>query len=494
MNRMCCECCGVGQRKAWVFGLGSFFVALGIVLLIFWNGIADGIMRKNLVLQDGSEFYDSWVEAPIPIYLDFHLFNWTNPEEIRNPNVKPHFTEMGPYVFLEKHLKKNITFYDNSTVAYFQKRTWFFDEQRSGGSLSDMVTAAHAITATVADEMRHRNKYIKKVVNFMLNHEGGELYTTKSVREWIFDGYKDRLIDFLNLFNTTKINMPYKRFGWLVDRNGSTEYDGRFTIHTGVADLTMLGRLTHWNLKNETGFYKAPCGTVNGTTGDVFPPHVDTEKEITIFATDACRYLNLAPSGTIEKYGIKAYNWVGTKETLDSGENYPNQNCFCDPSYNECPKTGVVDCKKCRNNAPIYTSFPHFYLADASYLNAVSGLKPNHDKHSFNLAIEPTTGVPLQVNGRLQINMMMQPDDDFDIYRGVPKFLMPMFWFNQRAELDEKIASRTKLAINLGDYGNYIAISLITIGGILLIVGILLTVTKRWKPTPNDDEDMLTAN
>uniref|UniRef100_A0A0A1WWF6 Protein croquemort n=1 Tax=Zeugodacus cucurbitae TaxID=28588 RepID=A0A0A1WWF6_ZEUCU len=489
---MCCEGCSVTQRKSWVFGFGTFFTVIGIAMLIFWKGIAEHIMQKNLVISVGTEGYNNWVEAPIPIYLEFHMFNWSNPEEIRNPNVKPHFVEMGPYVFLEKHLKQNITFYENNTVSYFEKRTWFFDEQRSGGSLDDLLTAAHVITATVADQMRHRNKFIKKIVNFMLNREGGELYTTKTVREWIFEGYKDKLIDFLNLFNTTKINIPYTRFGWLVDRNGSAEYDGLFTIHTGVEDMADLGRLTHWNKKNETGFYEAPCGTVNGTTGDLFPPHLSSEQEITIFATDACRYMNLAPNGTVEKYGITAYNWVGTTETLDSGENYPNQKCFCDPKTDECPKTGVVECKKCRDNAPIYASFPHFHLADHSYLDAVTGLTPDSNKHSFNLAIEPTTGIPLQVNGRLQINMMMEPDNDFDIYRGVPKFLMPMFWFNQIAVLDEKLASRTKLAMNLGDYGIYTGIVLLSIGVIFFIVGIVLTLTKRWKRTPNDDEDMLT--
>ncbi|XP_037957700.1 protein croquemort isoform X2 [Teleopsis dalmanni] len=420
------------------------------------------------------------------------MFNWTNPEEIRNPNVKPNFVEMGPYVFLEKHLKQNISFYPNETVSYYEKRTWFFDKERSNGTLDDMITTAHVITATVADEMRHQKKFVKKVINFMLNHEGGKLYTTKPAGEWIFDGYQDDLIDFLNLFNTTKIKIPYTRFAWLADRNGSVEYDGLFTIHTGVGDIADLGRLTHWNRNNESGFYEAPCGTINGTTGDLFPPHMDTNEEITIFATDACRYMNLAPNGTLERHGIKATQWVGTIETLDSGENYPNQKCFCNPLHEECPKTGVVDCKKCRDNAPIYASFPHFYLADPSYIDAVSGMNPDPEKHQFMLSVEPFTGVPLQVNGRLQINMMIEPDDMFDIYRGVPKFLMPMFWFEQTAQLDKKLANKTKLAINLEDYGFYFGISLIVFGALFFIVGIILTVTKSWQRRSNEDEDMLT--
>lgn len=43
---MCCEACGVGQRKAWVFGFGTFFAVIGLVMLIFWKDIADSIKRN----------------------------------------------------------------------------------------------------------------------------------------------------------------------------------------------------------------------------------------------------------------------------------------------------------------------------------------------------------------------------------------------------------------------------------------------------------------
>ncbi|BFF95630.1 protein croquemort [Drosophila madeirensis] len=488
---MCCKCCGETQRKAWVFGLGSLFMLLGILIVVFWPGLADNLVEDGLKLKPGTDTYDSWLEAPIPIYLSFNMFNWTNPEEIRNPNVKPNFVEMGPYVFLEKHKKENFTFFENATVAYYERRTWFFDAEKSNGTLDDMVTAAHAITATVADEMRHQKKIVKKIINFMLNHEGGELYTTKPVGEWIFKGYQDNLTDFLNLFNTSVIDIPYKRFGWLADRNESLTYDGLFTIHTGTDNIANVGKLTHWNGKAETGFYAMPCGVVNGTTGDLFAPKMNVKEEITIFATDACRFMNLRPEGTLENHGLTATRWVGTEETLDSGENYPNQACFCDPRLEECPKTGVVECKACRDKAPIYSSFPHFYLADKHYLDAITGMQPDKAKHEFIMAIEPTTGVPVQVHGRIQINMMIEPDNDYDIYRGVPKVLMPMFWFDQYAELSPELASKAKLAINLSSYGIIFGYSLVGFASLFIITGVALTLTKRWVRR-DEDEAMLT--
>lgn len=40
-----------------------------------------------------------WKETPIPMYMKFYMFNWTNPHEFIASNAKPNFVEMGPYVF-----------------------------------------------------------------------------------------------------------------------------------------------------------------------------------------------------------------------------------------------------------------------------------------------------------------------------------------------------------------------------------------------------------
>lgn len=48
-----------------------------------------------------------WKETPIPMYLKFYMFNWTNPHEFHaSSSVKPHFEQMGPYVFRYCYLHK----------------------------------------------------------------------------------------------------------------------------------------------------------------------------------------------------------------------------------------------------------------------------------------------------------------------------------------------------------------------------------------------------
>lgn len=99
-------------------------------------------------LKEGSLNYDMWVKTPIPMYLKFRLFNWTNPHELHNKSTKPHFKELGPYVFLEKHERVNITFNEaNDTVAFYQVRTWHFVTEMSNGTLDDEVTSVNVMSA-----------------------------------------------------------------------------------------------------------------------------------------------------------------------------------------------------------------------------------------------------------------------------------------------------------------------------------------------------------
>lgn len=49
----------------------------------------------------------------------------------------------------EVRQKDNVTFHhENKTVSYFQRRLWYFDEEHTNGSLSDIVSQLDVV-ATV---------------------------------------------------------------------------------------------------------------------------------------------------------------------------------------------------------------------------------------------------------------------------------------------------------------------------------------------------------
>lgn len=77
------------------------------------------------------------------MYLEFYMFNWTNPEKVRTE--KPNFVQMGPYVFREKHIRANITWHNDSRVTFYQRRIWHYEEGMSKGSLDDQVTNLNTI-------------------------------------------------------------------------------------------------------------------------------------------------------------------------------------------------------------------------------------------------------------------------------------------------------------------------------------------------------------
>ena len=272
------------------------------------------------------------------------------------------------------------------------------------------VNKKNSLFQAAAFKIRKSNSIIKMFANYMLNRFGS-LTATKSVREWLYDGYDDPLLDFLKSLNTSRFDIPFKRFGWFVERNNSKTYDGHFEMTTGESDVTSMGQLTMWNYHNRTKFYHDGCSTVKGTSGELWPPNMNATGDITLFVTDVCRPLTLAYQEPYESFGVTGSKWVGDYRVFDNGQKYPPNLCYCTGDRSCCPDLlpGVQNVSDCMYGAPAFVSFPHFYLADPSYAQAVSGLKPNRSEHEFIIALEPHTGIPLDIKARLQINLHLQP-------------------------------------------------------------------------------------
>lgn len=241
-----------------------------------------------------------------------------------------------------------------------------------------------------------------------------KLTATKSVRELLFEGYSDT---FLTLVKQLPIpNLPpFTKFGWFVDRNGSWTYDGHFEMRSGQSDTTKMGTLTEWKYVNKTRFYHDECSKVSGTTGELWPTSINPTGDISLFVTDLCRPLKLTYQQEHTQFGLTGSRYVGDERVFDNGQNYAPNSCYCTGAKESCPDLlkGVHNMSDCRFGAPVFASFPHFYLADEAYVNAVTGLSPNQSKHEFSMSLEPTTGIPLEVDAKIQINTLLQPISGF---------------------------------------------------------------------------------
>lgn len=234
---------------------------------------------------------------------------------------------------------------------------------------------------------------------------------TKTVGELLFEGYEDELLHFLKQFpDLPGMNIPFTKFGWFTDRNGSSEYDGRFNMYTGVDNLKNLGLLNLWNYEHKTHFYHDNCSIVKGTTGELWPP-TDFSNDITMYTSDICRSMSLVPDSKFSKYNIDGFKFVGDERVFDNGQKYKEASCYCTSAPADCPAAGVLNVSDCKFGSPAFISFPHFYLADPIYLDKIDGLSPNRSEHEFSIALEPKTGMPLEVRAQMQLNILLQKID-----------------------------------------------------------------------------------
>lgn len=254
---------------------------------------------------------------------------------------------------------------------------------------------------------------IRKILNYALNREGGKLTMTLPVIDWIFNGVYDDFMDFAECLHSPIFVVKENHFAYFYNRNNSKEAEGTFTIHTGQQDLSQMGNLKYWNGSEYTNYWQGECGRVNGTTGELWAPGINWHDPATIFFSDAARFINIYPQANVTYRGVKARRYTSTELTFDNGYYSEDTKCFC-VRGRECPKNGVIDYSPVGSRAPVYLSHPHFYMTDPMYRENTTGLKPDPEKHSIYVVLEPKIGVPLDVKGQVLISAFLERDEKIE--------------------------------------------------------------------------------
>lgn len=391
---------------------------IAIAFGVAWPFIIQNEIEKQFVFAPGTQLYDNWMNPPIDALLELYLWNWTNAEYYRGENYTPHLEQLGPYTFREKKERVDLEWKDDEdTLTFYQRRTWHFEPEMSEGDLeNDMVVTINPILLTVGFMMKDSpfQSFINDLLNANPQFVDNPFYNVK-VKDILFDGYDDVLL--ANLLAVVEENPvlgemfelpPFDKFGWFYGRNESKTYDGNFTIGRGSNDFADLGIMKLWNAANQTEFYRDECGAVSGTTGELWPPFQERVlTNVTVFSSDICSAMTLQYDGGFRVHGVDGFKWKGNDRVFNNGNNYTETACQCTAPKDQCPvlKSGAMDVSRCKMGAPATVSYPHFYLADKSYLDAVKGLQPNKEEHEFMMALEPHTGIPLLVKAQLQVNL-----------------------------------------------------------------------------------------
>ncbi|KAK0093644.1 hypothetical protein PV326_013016 [Microctonus aethiopoides] len=475
------------SKKILIFVFAWIAIIFGAVLGIFWTKIFDKILVNQLILSPSSQSYSLWKETPIPMYLKIYLFNWTNPKEFIKNNAKPHFEELGPYVFREVDYKVNPVWNDNGTITFNQKRVWHFDKSQSNGSLSDTITNLNPVAVSIGYKVRHK-KLLALAVHYLLKNLNETLTVTKTAGEILFDGYEDNVLKVARALNIT-VGLPGDKFGWFYGRNGSETYDGVFNMLTGSKNLDNIGILQEWDHKKKSDLYPGKCNAINGTLGDLLPPPADSDT-ISIFAPDMCTLIHLKYNNNIDYGGLSGKRFISTAEMFDNGTKVQSRACYCDGV--ECQPSGTLNVSICKYGAPAFMSLPHFYLADESYRNSIVGMKPDKAKHEFSLAVQTDFGLPLQVQGRLQLNLLLQPIERIGIFANISKVYVPILWFTQEANLTSKYTNQIKFVLILPLLGQVTLYGIAGIGALVFFIGICLLIRERRKT--DDIQNLISGN
>ena len=113
----------------------------------------------------------------------------------------------------EVHRKVNLRWHPNGTVSYQRKKFWYFDLSLSVGPLTDLVTTINLPVVSSA-EFARGNFFMEWGVSDMLRSLEANIFVKRSVRELLFDGYEDSVMDIGSAFGQGHGQVVLDKFGW----------------------------------------------------------------------------------------------------------------------------------------------------------------------------------------------------------------------------------------------------------------------------------------
>ena len=115
--------------------------------------------------------------------------------------------------YREVQRKVNLRWHPNGTVSYQRKKFWYFDLSLSVGPLTDLITTINLPVVSSA-EFARGNFFMEWGVSDMLRSLEANIFVKRSVRELLFDGYEDSVMDIGSAFGQGHEQVVLDKFGW----------------------------------------------------------------------------------------------------------------------------------------------------------------------------------------------------------------------------------------------------------------------------------------
>ena len=97
---------------------------------------------------------------------------------------------------------------------------------------------------------------------------------------------------------------------------------------------------------------------------------------------------------------------------------------------------------QCKVKSPAFVSRPHFHLADPYYAEQFQyGVHPDPNLHESSFWLEPQSSIPIKVEMRLQLNILLQSVPGMEyLFKDLQQVMFPVMWFDSVATLPEDMA------------------------------------------------------
>uniref|UniRef100_A0A8R1HZ51 CD36 family protein n=1 Tax=Caenorhabditis japonica TaxID=281687 RepID=A0A8R1HZ51_CAEJA len=327
-------------------------------------------------------------------------------------------------------------------------------------------------------------------------------YITVHVREALFDGYEDPIIDLVCKNQILKFlcetNTIQKRVGFFYEQNGTT--DGIYEVDTGVPSPFKIGHLYTWNnltMMPEGTWDSEYARMINGTDGQLFSPMLKREQRLTLFVPQICRSVQMEYQKDVSVSGVPSWRYIPPQDLYDPA--LPQNRAFCNKAgmprffdnttvqIENCLPAGLIDLSRCQSGSPrVYLSNPNFYNSPKELWHAVTGLAvPSPSNDVTYVDIEPVAGVPARAKRIMQINVGMVKGD-LSITKNTTNVIVPVLWMNDTAYFDD--ATRDQLyeifkAKHFSFIGGVVCLSLGLVAWLAVFV-VIIAYTRQ----ANDDE------
>ncbi|KAG9354108.1 hypothetical protein JZ751_012232 [Albula glossodonta] len=437
--KSCCTYC------TGVLSIVLLIVGIALVLSQVFQKALYSRVEEEIVLKNGTDAFEAWVNPPPPVYMQFYFFNVTNPIEVLN-GERPAVFELGPYTYREFRPMEQVSFSVNGTkVSAINPKTYIFEPNMSRGPENDIIRTLNIPVMTVMEKYKN-NPVISNVISALMRSENEGLFTTHTVGELLW-GYEDALLKSLSKL----VPSIDPQFGLFYKMNATG--DGEYVFLTGEQNYRDFARVVEWKGESSLNWWSTDeCNMINGTNGASFHPILTKKETLYMFSSDLCRSLYAQYEKDISVRGIPAYRFVPPSEVFANLTVNPANAGFCVPPGN-CLGSGLLNVSVCKQGAPIIMSSPHFYQADEKFVKDIYGMKPKKEYHETALDINPSVTI------------------------------------------DEESAKKVKAVVSMGDVVVNIPFILIGLGIVMGVVFMVLMCRQRGpESTPAERQPLLSSS